>query len=104
MERFNSYWYLSPLWQRRTGDTTPSLEEATPDRHDRRASKRIQDNKMIIDKGGFVLIFESQIYELSQDKLVERLKVELGLPVDCPKAIPEGILDRFVKWHERKNV
>lgn len=33
-------------------------------------------NKMIVDKGGFVLIFVSQIYELSQKKLVERLKVE----------------------------
>jgi hypothetical protein len=46
MERFNSYWYLSPLWQRRTGDTTPSLEEATPDRHDRSTSKRIQGKGM----------------------------------------------------------
>lgn len=59
-------------------------------------------NKMIIDKGGFALIFGSQIYELSQAKLVERLKAELGLPVDCPKAIPDGILERFLKWHERK--
>jgi hypothetical protein len=61
-------------------------------------------NKMIIDKGGFALIFESQIYELSQVKLVKRLKKELGLPVDCPKAIPEGIIKRFVNWHNRKNV
>ena len=59
-------------------------------------------NKMIVDKGGFVLIFGSQIYELSQEKLVKRLKEELGLPVDCPKAIPGGILERFVKWHEKK--
>jgi hypothetical protein len=61
-------------------------------------------NKMIIDKGGFALIFGLQIYELSQAKLVERLKTELGLPVDCPRAIPDGILERFAKWHEMKKV
>ena len=59
-------------------------------------------NKMIIDKGGYAMIFEKQIYELNQAKLVERLKAELGLPVDCPKAIPDGILERFLKWHERE--
>jgi len=61
-------------------------------------------NKMIIDKRGFALIFGSQIYELSQANIVERLKAELGLPVDCPKAIPDGILERFVKWHEKKKM
>ena len=59
-------------------------------------------NYMIIEKGGYAMIFESQIYELSQAKLVERLKAGLGLPVDCPKAIPAGILERFLRWHERK--
>ncbi|MCP4452137.1 MAG: sulfatase-like hydrolase/transferase, partial [Planctomycetes bacterium] len=29
-------------WQRRTGDTTPSLDQATPDRHDRNTGKRLQ--------------------------------------------------------------
>lgn len=28
-------------WQKRTGDTTPSLSEATPDRHDRKTGKRL---------------------------------------------------------------
>ena len=61
-------------------------------------------NKMIIEKGGFALIFKSQIYEMSQKTLVERLKAELDLPVDCPKAIPDGIMERFARWHERKKV
>lgn len=56
-------------------------------------------NKMINDYGGFALIFETQIYELSQGKLVQRIKDVLGLPVICPRAIPEGIIDRFEKWH-----
>ncbi len=29
-------------WQHRTGDTTPSLDQATPDRHDRQTGRRIQ--------------------------------------------------------------
>jgi len=31
---------LMDQWQRRTGDTTPSLDKATPDRHDRKTAKR----------------------------------------------------------------
>jgi len=61
-------------------------------------------NNMIINKGGFVMIFVSQIYELSQKKLVDCIKKDLGLPVDCPTAIPDGILERFVSWHERQNM
>ena len=61
-------------------------------------------NKMIVDKGGFALIFGSQVYELSLAKLVKELKSELGLPVDCPTAIPEGIIERFAGWHERKKL
>jgi hypothetical protein len=57
-------------------------------------------NKTIIDRGGFALIFKSQIYDLSQKALVDKLKNELGLPADCPRAIPDGILERFRRWHE----
>jgi hypothetical protein len=58
-------------------------------------------NNMIIKRGGFVLIFETQIYDLSQKSLVERIRENLNYNVDCPRAIPGGIIDRFVKWHER---
>lgn len=57
-------------------------------------------NYMIYRKGGFALIYETQIYELSQEKLVDEIKEVLGLPVICSKAIPDGIINRFVKWHE----
>ena len=43
-------------------------------------------------------------YELSQIELVNKMKTEIGLPVDCPRAIPEGIIERFLKWHQRRNV
>lgn len=42
-------------------------------------------NKMIYEQGGFALIFETQIYELSQEKLVQKIKDVLGLPVICSK-------------------
>ncbi len=58
--------------------------------------------KMIYERGGFALIFETQIYELSQEKLVEKIRKNLELPVICSKAIPNGIIDRFDKWHKRK--
>ena len=54
----------------------------------------------IIGKKGYGMIFKSQIYDLSQKALVEKMKNELGLPVDCPRAIPDGILERFKRWHE----
>ncbi len=54
--------------------------------------------KKIYDYGGFSLIFETQIYELSQEELVEKMK-KIGLPVICSKAIPDGIIARFEKWH-----
>jgi hypothetical protein len=56
----------------------------------------------IYKQGGYTMIFECQIYELSQIDLVNRIKHEIGLPVDSPKAIPDGILERFRVWHEKK--
>jgi aspartate carbamoyltransferase catalytic subunit len=40
---------------------------------------------------------------LSQEKLVKKIKDVLGLPVVSSKAIPEGIIDRFEKWHTASN-
>ena len=56
--------------------------------------------EIINNKKGYGMVFKSQIYDLSQKALVETMKSELGLPVDCPRAIPDGILERFKRWHE----
>lgn len=58
-------------------------------------------NWHIIKGGGYVVIFEAQIYPFGQQSLVKKIREVLGLPVDCPRAIPEGIIDRFVKLHNR---
>lgn len=59
-------------------------------------------NWEIIQRGGYAMIFETQIYPFGQRNLVNRIREVLGLPVDCPRAVPEGIIDRFMKWHLRK--
>jgi len=58
-------------------------------------------NHMIYQNSGFVLIFVTQIYELSQQILVNRIKEVADLPVICTAAIPDGIINRFVVWHEK---
>lgn len=58
--------------------------------------------ELIYRYGGYAMIFETQIYELGQEKLVKKLKEKLGLPVICSKAIPDGIIDRFERWHLTK--
>jgi hypothetical protein len=59
-------------------------------------------NKKIYENGGFALIFETQIYELGQVELVNKIKGVIGLPVICSKGIPEGIIDRFDNWHKKQ--
>lgn len=59
-------------------------------------------NKMVIDMSGFALLFVMQIYPFGQAGLVGRIRGTLGLPADCPRAIPSGIIDRFVHWHEER--
>jgi len=59
-------------------------------------------NWEIVKRGGYAMIFETQIYPFGEKELVEKIEEVLGLPVDCPRAIPEGIIDRFMKWHKKQ--
>lgn len=34
-------------------------------------------------------------------RMLPKISSELGLPVDTPKALAEGTMDRFVRWHEK---
>ena len=58
--------------------------------------------RLIYENGGFALLFETQIYELGQIELVKRINEVTGLPVICTTSIPDGIIDRFEKWHKTK--
>jgi len=47
-------------------------------------------------RGGAFVIFEWHIYPFGQEELVKRIRETLGLGADCPRAIPSGIIDRFM--------
>jgi hypothetical protein len=57
--------------------------------------------KEVADFGGFTLLFEKKIFDVSQKGLVGETDRLLGLPVDCPGGIWEGTIRRFVNWHEK---
>lgn len=54
----------------------------------------------IAEAGGYALLFGKQLYPFGHEELMERVKA-LGLPVDSPKRIPDGMIERFLRWHER---
>jgi hypothetical protein len=53
-------------------------------------------------EGGFGLILKFQLYPLAHRDLARRVREELGLPVDAPRALTSGTMARFVAWHERQ--
>lgn len=52
-------------------------------------------------QGGFALILKHQLYPMAHKDLAKRVAAELGLPVDAPRALPDGTMARFVAWHEK---
>ena len=59
-------------------------------------------NKLIIDQGGYALVFVAHLYPFGMRELVRKVRDELGLEADSPRAIPAGIIDRFMKWHGKQ--
>lgn len=55
----------------------------------------------VIRAGGFALILKYQLYPWAHRELARRVRDELGLPVDAPRALEDGTVGRFVTWHER---
>jgi hypothetical protein len=55
----------------------------------------------IINRNGYAMIFETQIFPLASKDLVKKIKKELKMPVDYPMSIPDGIINRFMKWHTK---
>lgn len=51
--------------------------------------------------GGFALILKYQLYPPSHKELASRVRTELGLPVDAPKRLEEGTMQRFLDWHKK---
>lgn len=48
---------------------------------------------------GFALVMKFQLYPWTHKELARRVKAELGLPVDAPRALADGTMKRFLDWH-----
>ena len=48
---------------------------------------------------GYCLIFKHQLYPFGMGSFAKEMRDRLGLPADCPRAIAQGTIDRFVSWH-----
>ena len=51
-------------------------------------------------RGGFVLVLKYHLYPLSHKALAAEVQQTLGLPADAPRALYDGTVQRFVRWHE----
>jgi len=45
------------------------------------------------------MILKYQLYPWSHLELAKRVASELGLPVDAPRKLKDGTMDKFVSWH-----
>jgi len=51
--------------------------------------------------GGFALILKYQLYPWTHRELAKRVNETLNLPVDAPRFLAEGTMNRFLKWHAK---
>jgi hypothetical protein len=51
--------------------------------------------------GGFALILKYQLYPWTHRELARRVSDVLSLPVDAPRYLAEGTMNRFLKWHSK---
>jgi len=53
----------------------------------------------IRQQGGYGMPFKHQLYPFGYGAFAKRVRDGLGLPVDCPRAIADGTIQRFLNWH-----
>jgi hypothetical protein len=51
--------------------------------------------------GGFVLRFDWQLYPFGAEAFAQEIHERLGLPVDCPRAIEAGTVQRLLNWQSK---
>lgn len=59
-------------------------------------------SKLHYTEGGFSLILKYQLYPLNCQSLVTRIREELELPVDTPKKLQDGTIERFINNYHNK--
>jgi len=48
---------------------------------------------------GYCLVFQYQLYPFGYERLAKEVRERLRLPADCPRAISEVTVRRFLDWH-----
>lgn len=54
--------------------------------------------------GGFSWIMKYQFYPVAHRTLAHDVRIDLGLPVDCPIRLQDSTLQRFENWHQAKKL
>jgi len=52
----------------------------------------------LIQAGGYAMIMGFQFYPWTHKEIAERIRNTLGLPVDAPRRIEQGTMQRFENW------
>lgn len=54
----------------------------------------------LFEAGGYAMILKYQLYPLSHRELAKKMVQELNLPIDTPRSIEQGTMDKFLRWHQ----
>jgi hypothetical protein len=52
----------------------------------------------LIESGGYAMIMQYQFYPWTHSELATEIRTKLGLPVDTPRRIEDGTMQRFENW------
>ena len=55
----------------------------------------------LFKRGGFALLMKFQFYPFGSESFASTVRGRLKLPVDCPKKLEDGTLQRLLKFHHR---
>jgi hypothetical protein len=55
----------------------------------------------LFKRGGFALLMRFQFYPFGSESLATNVRERLKLPVDCPRRLEDGTLQRLLKFHDR---
>ena len=55
----------------------------------------------LFKRGGFALLMKFQFYPFGSESFAATVRGRLNLPVDCPRRLEDGTLQRLLKFHDR---
>jgi hypothetical protein len=55
----------------------------------------------LFKRGGFALLMKFQFYPFGSESFAAIIRERIALPVDCPKRLEDGTLNRLLRYHNR---